>query len=94
MARVFLPSAVRAHYKVQDFVEAPGRNLRQVVDALESEYPGIRNRLCNGDELRPGMAVTVDGAVSTLGMLQRVTPDAEIHFLPTITGGCGIRWQA
>ena len=94
MARVFLPSAVRAVFEVQDFVEAPGRNVREVVNALESCYPGIRDRLCEGDELRPGMAVTVDGAGSTLGMLQRVSTDAEIHFLPAITGGCAITLRA
>jgi molybdopterin synthase sulfur carrier subunit len=94
MARVFLPSALRALFEVQDFVETSGRNVREVVDALDSRYPGIRDRLCKGDELRPGLAVTVDGAVSTLGMLQRVSTDAEIHFLPTITGGCSITLRA
>lgn len=81
MARVFLPSALRALFEVQDFVETPGRNVREVVDPLDSRYPGIRDRLCKG-------------AVSTLGMLQRVSTDAEIHFLPTITGGCSVTLRA
>jgi len=87
MARVFFPSALQSLIGGQDVVETSGGNVREVIADLESRFPGIRDRLCEGDDLRPGMAVTVDGGVSSLGMLQRVNAEAEIHFLPAIGGG-------
>ena len=33
------------------------------------------------------MAVIVDGVTSELGLLAKVGPDSEVHFLPAIAGG-------
>ena len=82
MARVFLPSALQSLIGSQDVVETFGGNVREVIADLESRFPGIRDRLCEGDDLRPSMAVMVDGGLSSLGMLQRVNAESEIHFLP------------
>jgi molybdopterin synthase sulfur carrier subunit len=54
---------------------------------LETRYPGLRDRLCDNDELRPGIAVAVDGHVTSRGLLQKVQPTSEVHFLPAIGGG-------
>jgi sulfur-carrier protein len=64
-----------------------GPSVRQVVDALELLHPGIKGRLCEGDVLRPGLAVIVDGLVAPLGLGQPVGPHSEVHFLPAIGGG-------
>ena len=47
----------------------------------------VVERLCDGDGLAPGLAVSVNGAASALGLLQKVKPDDEVHFLPAIGGG-------
>ncbi|MBI4641384.1 MAG: MoaD/ThiS family protein [Candidatus Tectomicrobia bacterium] len=66
-----------------------GRTVRQVVNNLECEFPGMRSQLCDDeeDDLLPGIAVIVDGEVSQLGLLERVHEDSEIHFLPALGGG-------
>ena len=87
MARVFIPPTIRSLTGGQEIVEAAGHNVREIINGLEEQYPGIKDRLCRGDELRPGLSVAIGGSVSALGLLQRVDVDSEIHFLPAIGGG-------
>jgi molybdopterin synthase sulfur carrier subunit len=87
MPSVFIPPAMRSLVDGQEVVEAAGANVLQVIDDLEARHPGIKERLCDGAALRPGLAVVIGGALSSLGLLQRVQPDDEIHFLPVVGGG-------
>ena len=87
MARVFIPSAIRPLVDGQEFVDATGANIRRIIDDLDERFPGVKDRLCENDRLRPELSISVDGSFSTLGVLQSVGPDAEIHFLPAIGGG-------
>ena len=54
---------------------------------MEQKFPGIESRLCSGAGLRPGLVVAVDGNISSLGLLQKLKPESELHFLPAIGGG-------
>ena len=67
-------------------VQVAGATIRQVVNNLDKEYPGIKDELCEDGELNPGIAVVVDGETSNLGMLERVKEDSEIHFIPAMSG--------
>jgi len=87
MVTVFIPPLLRDSAGGIDHVEVSATTVRQVVAALEARFPGIRDRLCAGDELRPGLAVAVSGTVSSLGLLQKVPDGSEVHFLPAIGGG-------
>jgi molybdopterin synthase sulfur carrier subunit len=87
MATVFIPSLLRDLTGGSDRVEVPGATVRQVVNALEARYPGLRERICEGDQLSPRVQVAVDGHVSRLGMLERVGEASEVHFIPAISGG-------
>ncbi|PZC41836.1 MAG: molybdopterin synthase sulfur carrier subunit [Chloroflexi bacterium] len=64
-----------------------GTNLRQVIDNLDSQYTGFKDRLVNDGKLKPNISVAVDGEITPLGMIQKVAIDSEIHFLPAISGG-------
>ena len=70
-----------------EIVEVAGANLGQVIDNLERRFPGIKARLCQDGNIRPGLMVSVADSIATLGLLQRTGPEAEIHFLPAIGGG-------
>ena len=70
-------------------VQVAGATIRQVVNNLDREYPGIKEELCEDDDINPGIAVVVDGETSNLGMLERVNEDSEIHFIPAMAGGSG-----
>lgn len=89
MARVFIPRRLQALTGGATQVVAPGAPVRQVVDELEAQFPGIREKLCDAqrDALARGLAITVDGVASEPGLLERVGPDSEIHFLAAIAGG-------
>jgi molybdopterin synthase sulfur carrier subunit len=87
MATVWIPAPLRHLTNRQETVTVPGTRVRQVIEALERAFPGIRARLCDGDTLRSGIAIVVDGEVATLGLLQPVGPASEVHFLPAIGGG-------
>ena len=71
----------------QDIVTVPGSTLRQVIEALNQTYPGIKDRLCDANGLRSGIAVAVDTQVARLGLSQPVGENSEIHILPAIGGG-------
>ena len=39
------------------------------------------------DDIRPNLAVDVDGEVARMGLMQRISETSEIHFVPAIGGG-------
>ncbi len=87
MATVWIPSLMRDLTEGRQTVEVEGSTVRQVIRNLDVAFPGIRARLCAGNELAPHINVAVDGIVTRLGMLERVEPKSEVHFLPAISGG-------
>ena len=87
MAKVWIPSLLRELCGGERIVEVPGRSVRQVIENLEARCPGIRERLIEDGELRPDLAVSVDGETTQIGLLQPVGDDSEVHILPALGGG-------
>lgn len=87
MARVFIPVTLRPLTDGHEVVEVGGSTVRRVIDALEDRHPGMQAYLRDGDQLRSGLSVVVDGTVAPMGLLQHVEEDSEVHFLPAISGG-------
>ena len=87
MPRVFIPPTMRSLTGGREMVDASGANVREVLENMEDQFPGLMDRLCQDGSLRPDVSLVVGGSISTLGLLQRVEQDAEIHFLPAIGGG-------
>ena len=87
MATVHIPTQLRTLSGGVERVEVTGDNLRQIIAALEAAYPGLGSRLLKDDAISPGLAVSIDGAFTNRGLLAKVQPESEIHFLPAIGGG-------
>jgi molybdopterin synthase sulfur carrier subunit len=87
MATVWIPALLRDFTQGQPQVEVPGNTVRQVIESLDTAYPGLKGRLCDGDQLVRGIAVSIDGHLAPLGLLARVGTKSEIHFLPLVGGG-------
>ena len=69
-------------------VQAPGGTVRELVDRLDERYPGMKAAVVQDDgRLRPGVAVAVDGYVTSLGLFQRIEERSDVQFVPAIGGG-------
>ena len=86
MPTIYIPPQMRDLTGGAERVAADGATLREVLRALDVAYPGIAARMIAGETLAPGMAVSIDGAM-TSRLLSAVRPESEIHFLPAIGGG-------
>ncbi|MFQ5732615.1 MAG: MoaD/ThiS family protein [Planctomycetaceae bacterium] len=87
MPRVFIPPLLKPLTGGVDVVEMSARSVREVVEKLERQFPGVRERLIEDGDLKPGLTIAVDGNVSAVGLLQRIGENSEVHFLPAIGGG-------
>jgi molybdopterin converting factor small subunit len=87
MATVWIPALLRRLTHGRETLEVEGASVRQIIDNLETLCPGIKARLCEGDELRRGMAVAVDSQLAQGGLAQAVPEGSEVHFVPSISGG-------
>ena len=87
MAIVYIPTMLQKMTGGVRQVDCQGRNVRQIIDGLEVMYPGIKDRLVEDGEIRPNLAVAIDGDVARMGMLERVSESSEVHFVPAIAGG-------
>jgi molybdopterin converting factor small subunit len=87
MARVFIPAQLRDLTGGVSDVTVEATTVRQIVAALEARYPGLAGRLQQADKLAPGLAVAVDGDISSRGLWEQVGPASEVHFLPSVGGG-------
>ena len=87
MPRVFVPPMLRPLTYGASELDVPGATVGQVIDVLDNRFPGLRERLCDGDDLQPGLSVAVDGSLSSVGLLAKLETDSEVHFLPAISGG-------
>ena len=87
MPTVFIPALLRPLTGGQSSVEVEGATVRQVIDHLESAWPGIRDRLLADGKLRPNISVAVDGEVTPEGLAEVVGPASEVHFIAAIKGG-------
>ncbi len=87
MPTVYIPSLMQSLTGGKQTVQVEGSTVRQVVEALEQSYPGMSARLVESGRIKPNISVAIDGEVTTLGMLQKVGENSEVHFLPAIGGG-------
>ena len=87
MALVFIPSLMQNLSNGEQRVSVEGANVSQIIDNLDSMFPGFKNRLVEDGRVKPNISVAIDGEITPLGMIEKVTEDSEVHFLPAISGG-------
>lgn len=87
MARVFISPLLQEYTGGESEVVVSGKSLRQVIAALEERFPELAGHIREGDRLIAGLAASIDGSMTTQGLLASVGPESEIHFLPAIGGG-------
>ena len=87
MATLFVPPSLRHLTGGERRITVSSANVRALVDELEQAHPGFRDSLVGGDNLRPGLAIAIDGVAASDGLLAKIPDGAEVHILPAIAGG-------
>ena len=87
MPVVGIPSLLRELTHGQNLISIEGTNVREVIANLETCYPGIKERLCEGERLRPTISVVVDGLTSAAKLRHPLNEASEVHFVIAISGG-------
>ena len=87
---VRIPTPLRRVTNGQDKVNVEGATINEIVSALESEFPGMKERLCDEQgELRNFVNVYVNGEdVRFLEGINTPTKEGdEISIVPAVAGG-------
>jgi molybdopterin synthase sulfur carrier subunit len=87
MAVVWIPSLLQSLTAGEEKIVISGATVGEIIDQLEARFPGIKERLVHDGEIRPHIAVAIDGDVSPEGLEQDVQESSEIHFIPALSGG-------
>jgi sulfur-carrier protein len=86
---VRIPTILRTYTGDRKSVEASGGSLSALIDDLESNHPGIKERLIENGDLRRFVNVYVnDEDVRFLGGLEAPVSDGDqVVVLPAVAGG-------
>ena len=87
MATVYIPEPLQPMSRGEKQVTIEATTVRQIIAGLEALYPGMEDALVEDGDLKPHIAVAVDGEVSILGIVEPVQAESEVHFIPALGGG-------
>ena len=88
---VRIPTPLRRLTNGQDKVDVEADSLGGVIDAMNEQYPGLRDRICDDQgQLRNFVNVYVNGEdVRFLqGLDTPMTAGDEVSVVPAVAGGC------
>ena len=86
---VRIPTILRTYTDGEKAVDARGENLAGLIEDLESNHPGLRERLLDGEDLRRFVNVYInDEDVRFIGGLEAPLSDGDqVTVLPAVAGG-------
>ena len=87
---VRIPTILRTYTGGEKAVDGAGSTLAELIDDLEGNHPGIKDRLIEGSDLRRFVNVYVnDEDVRFTGSLETALSDGDqVVILPAVAGGC------
>ena len=86
---VRIPAPLRSLTGNQSLVSTGGGTVGECIDHLESEHPGVKERLCDGGELRRFINIFINGEdIRFLSGLETPLKDGdEVSIVPAVAGG-------
>jgi molybdopterin converting factor small subunit len=86
---VRIPTILRSYTDGAKTVEAGGSTLAELIDSVEADHPGLKDRLVDNGTLRRFVNIYVnDEDVRFLGGLQAELADGDsVTVLPAVAGG-------
>ncbi len=88
---VRVPTILRTYTGGEKAVSGQGSTLAEVIDDLEANHPGIKERLLDGEDLRRFVNVYVndEDVRFTGGLDTSLGEDDQVVVLPAVAGGAG-----
>lgn len=89
MPVVRIPTPLRPHSNGQDRVEAEGATVGEILNHLGTQFPALKERLFDGEELRRFVNIYVNNEdIRYLEDLDtKVEPKDEVSIIPAVAGG-------
>jgi len=89
--KILVPTPLRSITKGAAEVTVEGKNIKEVIDRLEGQYKGLKDRLCDGDgKIRRFVNIYVNE--EDVRFLKNedteLKGDEVISIVPAIAGGC------
>jgi molybdopterin synthase sulfur carrier subunit len=87
---VRIPTPLRKLTNDQDVVTGDGGTLQACIEALDAQYPGLKERLCDETgQLRRFVNIYVNGEDVRFqeGLLTALKPGDEVSIVPAVAGG-------
>ncbi|MBM7515953.1 MoaD family protein [Nocardioides nitrophenolicus] len=86
---VRIPTILRTYTGGEKAVNADGATLSALIDSLEANHPGIKDRLIEGEDLRRFVNIYInDEDVRFIGSLDAALSDGDqVVILPAVAGG-------
>jgi MoaD family protein len=86
---VRIPTILRTYTAGEKAVNADGATLSALIDSLEANHPGIKDRLIEGADLRRFVNIYInDEDVRFIGSLEAELSDGDqVVILPAVAGG-------
>lgn len=87
---VSLPGPLRQRVGNRASVTVAGRTIREIIDALEQDFPGLRFHLCyETGELRPYVNIFLnrENVRYMQGLDTPVPPGSRVYILQSVAGG-------
>ena len=91
---VRIPTPLRAVTKGAGEVQAQGTNVAELVEDLERQFPGLRERLVENGEVRRfiNFYVNAEDIRFLQGKDTALKDGDEVSIVPALAGGGGVEW--
>jgi molybdopterin synthase sulfur carrier subunit len=89
--QVVIPTPLRRFTDGEARVSGSGATVAELIDDLESRYPGLKERICDPDgQIRRFVNIFINGenARDQEGAETALKPGDEIGIIPAMAGGC------
>ncbi|HEX9113561.1 MAG TPA: MoaD/ThiS family protein [Nitrospirota bacterium] len=88
--KVRIPTPLQKLTNGKTEVECSAKNIQELIDALEKDYPGIKDRLSDGGKIRRFINIYVNEEdIRFVNKEATVLKDGDnVSIVPAIAGGC------
>ena len=87
MVTVRIPPLLRSQTGGVAVLEVSASTVGEVIEQLDRQFPGLAERLVEGDLLRPGLNVSIGPRIYGRMLQQAVPSGSEVQFLTAVAGG-------